>query len=343
MVGDMAALYPARVTFTRTEPSPLIEYLPTVSGAPGTALDAALLDFEGRRMLGSAMTGLPLDPIRVYAGVRHGDAQERAGALAAELVRLGAGDRQWLVLGAPTGRGWVNHVLVRALECFAEGDIAFAAAQFGTERSASSSGMLDAAAGSLRAIVEAVRALPELRRLQLLVVGESFGGWTIGELLGELLEEPPAGIGLVATPGVARLDRRHGSHLTQLAAAGTRVVRLERANDPVVAIPGANLAWRPSRRWRAADERRWLPAVTLLRALRRIDEVTLLEEPSTLDLTIHDYRRDLPAVAADLLDVHDVARVARVAECVLTLEQERSTWYTAYGPEPLVSWPGLGI
>ncbi|MCW2927173.1 MAG: hypothetical protein JWM86_1141, partial [Thermoleophilia bacterium] len=216
--------------------TPFDEYLATCSGAAGTALDAGELDFEGRRFLGSTSRDLPIDPVRAYAGTRHGDPRERAARLVRELVRLGAARRSRLVLAAPTGRGWANHVLLRALEHLSGGDVSTACSQFGSERSTRSRGQLAASARSLLLLVDAVEAEPALRDVELFVVGESFGAWTMSTMLPDL--RVADGLLFAATPGVARLDARSGE-LAALDAASTRVVRLERPDDPVVAVPGA--------------------------------------------------------------------------------------------------------
>ncbi|MCW2928981.1 MAG: hypothetical protein JWM86_2949, partial [Thermoleophilia bacterium] len=108
------------------------------------------------------------------------------------------------------------------------------------------------------------------------------------------------------------------------------------------AVPGASLLWRPSRAWSRADPRPWIPIVTLRRALARIDLVTRFDEPWNVDLSEHDYRRALPAAAAELLGVEDAARIDSLTHELLRLEQEESTWRCAYGPEPRLEWPGVG-
>lgn len=318
---------------------PFDAYLPTCSGAAGTILDRALLDFEGRRFLGSALVGTATAPIRVYAGTAHGDATERAARAVAELVRLGAAGRRRLVIGAPTGRGWVDHVLLRAIEAFTDGDVAAVASQFGTRRSVSSSGRLEAAVTSFVALLDAVERSPELQHVPRIVVGESFGAWTLARALQRIAERPPDALGLVGTPGVARLDD-HEALLSSLEDAGVRLGRFERHDDPVVAFPGASLGWRPSARWRAADRRPWWPVLTLRRALAAIDRATRLEEPRTLDASRHDYRTELPAVAAALLGDVAPGRLAEVRSHLVALERDQSTWWRCYGPAPCVAWPG---
>lgn len=318
---------------------PFDDYAPTCSGAPGSPLERAALDFEGRRFLATTMRGLAQDPIRVYAGVAHGDAHERARRAVEQLVALGAGDRSWLVVGAPTGRGWVDHVFLRAVEMHTDGDVASVASQFGADRSLSSSRLVVPAAESLRELLQAIAGEPALDPVGLVVFGESFGAWTLSLLFDELLAHRPAAIGFVGTPGVARLERHHAS-LDALRSRGTRVVRLEHADDPVVAFPGASLLWWPSPRWRPAATRRWLPVLGALRALRAVDRATRFVTPWKLGTTRHDYRPRLAALAADLLGFDERDRTAGISDQLMEAERSASTWRRSYGPAPHVPWPG---
>lgn len=322
-----------------TSRQPFDEYLPTVSGGAGSMLDRATLDFEGRRFLGTAMAGLAVDPVRVFAGSRHGDAAARARAAAAELERLGAGERAWLVVGAPTGRGWVDHVLLRAIESLADGNVATVASQFGAARSIASTRLVASARQSLGELLSQLARREVLAGPRLVVVGESFGAWTVAGLLDELVERPPAAVGLVALPGVAGVGAGD-DRLRCLRQAGTRVVLHGRAEDPVMAFPGASLAWRPSRAWRTADRRPWWPVVTARRALRAIDAATRVVEPWRVGATSHDYRGELAAVAAQLLGAPVDERVACLQRELDRLEREESSWRSAYGPAPHVAWPG---
>lgn len=318
---------------------PFDEYLPTCSGAPGTPLDRAMLDFEGRRFLGSAMRGLARDPIRAYAGVAHGDARERARRAVDALVALGAGERSWLVVGAPTGRGWVDHVFLRAVEALVDGDVAAVASQFGADRSVSSTRQVVPAAESLRALLDAIAAEPALRGVRTVVFGESFGAWTITLLLDALAARRPAALGLVGVPGVARLER-HRPALDALRGNGTTVVHLDHVDDPVVAFPGASLLWWPSARWRPAARQVWLPVLGAVRALRAIDVATRFDAPWVLDATRHDYRSELAPFAAELLGIDDRDRTRRIGDELVAAERSASTWRVAYGPAPHAPWPG---
>lgn len=317
------------------------DYLPTVSGAAGTPLDRARLDFEGRRMLGAVRPDLATDPIHVYAGLEHGDAVARAIAICDELERLGAGARTWLVVANPTGRGWANHVLLRALAAFTDGDIAIAASQFGAKRSVKSTYLLDDAVRSMTALLDQITSRPALASRKLLVVGESFGAWTISAGLDAVESVRPSGVLMVATPGVSAV-RRQDAQLERMREAGVRVIRFDRPFDPVVAIPGWPLIVRPYRQWRATGTRFWLPVVTALRARSYVERVTRMDDPERIDLTVHDYRRDLPPLAAQLAGVTDAERIAATTAELLRLEVEESTWLRDYGPAPHLVWPGLG-
>src|SRR5688500_10641765 len=87
---------------------PWDDWSASVSGAPGTALDRSVLDWEGRRFLaGAAGTGsfpCAIDPVRVFAGMRHADTPaERARLAVSDLERLGGLERRVLIVGSPTG------------------------------------------------------------------------------------------------------------------------------------------------------------------------------------------------------------------------------------------------
>ena len=55
----------------------------------------------------------------------------RIGTVLDEMERLGAFDREYLLLVSPTGTGWVDHTVVESAEILARGDIATACIQYG--------------------------------------------------------------------------------------------------------------------------------------------------------------------------------------------------------------------
>lgn len=80
----------------------------------------------------SAFTGRPaLDPIRVYVGLANEDTpRERAELALAELQRLGAFEREVLIVASPTGTGWLDPGSHDPVEYMHGGDIATVAAQY---------------------------------------------------------------------------------------------------------------------------------------------------------------------------------------------------------------------
>lgn len=80
----------------------------------------------------SAITGQPaLDPLRIYVGLGSAEtAQERARLALAEAIRVGAFERQVLVLATPTGTGWMDPKAHFPLDVLTHGDVATVGVQY---------------------------------------------------------------------------------------------------------------------------------------------------------------------------------------------------------------------
>ncbi|MFZ1467921.1 MAG: alpha/beta-hydrolase family protein [Paracoccaceae bacterium] len=80
----------------------------------------------------ASLTGAAaVDPLRVYVGLNSADTPEaRADLALAELIRIGAFDRQILVIATPTGTGWIDPASVAPLEILWGGDVASVSVQY---------------------------------------------------------------------------------------------------------------------------------------------------------------------------------------------------------------------
>lgn len=183
---------------------------PTEARMPGSA--ASLIDWGAMGQPGrnyvtggpdaraiAAFAGQPaLDPIRVYVGLADaGTAQARADQALAELLRLGAFEREVLIVAMPTGTGWMDPGSFDVVEYMHRGDIATVAVQYSYLQSPMAL-LLETRAGldQAQALVSAVhgywRNLPRETRPRLYIHGLSLGAWAsmYGTDLFALLDNP---------------------------------------------------------------------------------------------------------------------------------------------------------
>ncbi|MEM8581868.1 MAG: alpha/beta-hydrolase N-terminal domain-containing protein, partial [Pseudomonadota bacterium] len=107
---------------------------PSQAGSAASLIDWATMGQPGRDFVLngpdagaiSKFTGRPaLDPIRVYVGRANGETPtERAQLALAELKRLGAFEREVLIVTSPTGTGWMDPGSHDPVEYMHDGDIA---------------------------------------------------------------------------------------------------------------------------------------------------------------------------------------------------------------------------
>jgi len=165
----------------------------TVSGGPGSQIPFDTLSREGRRVVNMALpaaditevTGKPaVDPIRAFTGIASADlVDERVDTLMRELEDMGAFERKILCFCSPTGTGYLNYVMMEALEYLTGGDCATFALQYSLRPSFISLDRVAMGREQNRAMLHALtwrlRAIPEDRRPRFVVFGESLGAHTM--------------------------------------------------------------------------------------------------------------------------------------------------------------------
>lgn len=180
---------------------------PRMTGSAASLIDWAAIGKPGRDFIMSgpraediaAFTGQPaLDPIRVYVGRANGDSpRERAELALAELKRVGAFDREVLIVASPTGTGWMDPGAHDPVEYMHGGDIATVAAQYSYLQSPlalileTRTGLEQATA--LQDVVHGYwKTLPPENRPRLYVHGLSLGAWSsmFATNLFRLLDDP---------------------------------------------------------------------------------------------------------------------------------------------------------
>ncbi|MDD7911546.1 alpha/beta-hydrolase family protein [Pseudovibrio exalbescens] len=166
---------------------------PRMTGSAASLIDWEAIGEPGRNFITtgpdsaaiSAFTGRPaLDPIRVYVGRANGEtAKERAELALAELKRLGAFEREVLIIASPTGTGWMDPGAHDPVEYMHNGDIATVSAQYSYLQSPLAL-ILETQTGleQATALQDAVhgywKTLPENERPRLYVHGLSLGAWS---------------------------------------------------------------------------------------------------------------------------------------------------------------------
>ncbi|SDE48434.1 Uncharacterized membrane protein [Paracoccus isoporae] len=167
-----------------------------ISGGP-RAGDIA--DFTG---------GAAMEPLRVYVGLANADdAQGRSDLALAELQRIGAFEREVLIVAMPTGTGWLDPGSFDPLEYMHGGDIASVAVQYSYLQSPLALIIeTDAGLQQAHSLVSTIhrywRSLPEDARPRLYMHGLSLGAWAsmYGTDLEALLDDPIDGALWVGPP-----------------------------------------------------------------------------------------------------------------------------------------------
>ncbi|RDC68913.1 hypothetical protein DLJ49_19560 [Rhodovulum sp. 12E13] len=133
----------------------------------------------------AAFTGAEaLDPIRVYVGRANASTAEARAQLALdELLRLGAFEREVLVVASPTGTGWLDPGSHDPLDYMHGGDIATVAVQYSYLQSPlalifETQTGLEQATATVATIHDYWKTLPAGDRPRLYIHGLSLGAWS---------------------------------------------------------------------------------------------------------------------------------------------------------------------
>ncbi|MFT4916720.1 MAG: putative membrane protein [Lentimonas sp.] len=190
-IGILDESYEIAQNLFDTAPPPPTES--RITGSAASLVDWGGIGEPGRDFLTSgpdaediaAFTGVPaLDPIRVYVGRANGEtAQDRADLALAELKRLGAFDREVLIVASPTGTGWMDPGSHDPVEYMHGGDIATVGSQYSYLQSPlalifeTDTGLIQATA-TLETIHEYWKTLAPDKRPRLYAHGLSLGAWS---------------------------------------------------------------------------------------------------------------------------------------------------------------------
>lgn len=252
---------------------------PMKVGSAASAIAWSAIGTPGRDFITSgpdaaaiaAFTGRPaLDPIRVYVGRANAETpRERAELALAELLRLGAFEREVMIIASPTGTGWMDPGSHDPVEYMHNGDIATVAAQYSYLQSPlalileTNTGLEQAVA--LQDVVHGYwKTLPPEDRPRLYVHGLSLGAWSsmYATNLFRLIDDPIDGAFWVGPPFPSALWNyvqnqrnpgspwvlpqigdgslvRYASHTQDASQAAAdwgrmRIVFLQYSSDPIV-------------------------------------------------------------------------------------------------------------
>lgn len=287
-----------------------------------TGSEASLVDWndvgrQGRQFLGNIprageiaeLSGrAAADPIRVYAGLNSAETiEDRADIAFNELRRVGAFDREALIVATPTGTGRVNPAGITPIEYMLDGDVATVALQY--SYLASWLALLtepgygaDTARALFDRIYEHWRNLPQDDRPRLYLYGLSLGALNsdLSFDLFDVIGDPIHGAVWSGPPfskptwRTATRERRPGSPVwlprfrdgsvirfanqfdgPQIPGAQwgpMRIVYLQYASDPITFFEPEILYRRPDwldgpRGPDVSSELRWYPVVTFLQLI----------------------------------------------------------------------------
>jgi len=166
---------------------------PAKSGSAKSLIDWPAMGQPGRDFVTSGpdaeaiarFTGAAaLDPIRVYVGRADGPTpQARAELALAELRRVGAFEREVLIVASPTGTGWMDPGAHDPVEYMHGGNIATVSAQYSYLQSPlalilETETGLEQATALLETVHDYWKTLPRDERPRLYVHGLSLGAWS---------------------------------------------------------------------------------------------------------------------------------------------------------------------
>lgn len=393
-VGHLASLaalagtteFLVRQVFTRIEKSeesvePALDIPPPMnelSGSLTSEVPFRTLSRAGRRFVWTvsasdrinAVMGEPATctPARLYVGLESSPTEEERVALAiAELDRVDAWDREWLMVVLPTGTGYVNYVAASVLEMLTRGNCASVAMQYAARPSPLSLDRVSEGRNQARLLLDAVserlHALPADRRPKLLLFGESLGAWTsqdafIGRGTQGMIDRGVDYAIWIGTPHFSKwkeqvlyddggeIDRSligvfndidEWRTLPPVERERIRFVMITHHDDGV-AVFGPELAiqappWledpatRPSG---VPKGMRWMPSVTFFQVLVDMKNAAQVV-PGVLEAKGHDYRADLLPFFEETLGLPATpVQRERITEFLMETELRRSRWIAAH-------------
>ena len=312
-----------------------------VSGGPKSRSPFEELGLQGRRFVTDVVTPDLIErvldepaadhPIRAYIGYNSEPIYStgRSEMALEELDRLGAFDRKYLLLFAPTGTGWVDQTMIESAEIFARGDIATCCIQYG--RSPSFLAVQKVALGRqqfrqlLWGITQRLAERSPGDRPLVLVFGESLGAWSSSDVvmhrgisgfdhygidkalwfgLPGLAKWSKTGMrdgsSDLVPPGTVRAFDRYEqfAELTDEDRAKLRAIILDHDNDPIAQVSFRLAVKQP--RWLHPDEPKgrnvpesmeWIPMLTFLQiAVDAMNAMRVI--PGEFKSFGHDYRGD---------------------------------------------------
>jgi uncharacterized membrane protein len=304
-----------------------------------------------------------LHPIRVFIGYNSEPMYPtgRAEMALSEMERLGAFERDYIVLVSPTGTGWIDQTFIESAELLARGNIASVTIQYGKFPSFLSVQKVALGRAQFRLLLWGVKqrleGIPLEDRPKVLVFGESLGAWTSSDVvmfngmsgfdhygidkalwvgLPWLAKWSKGGMSrgssdLVPEGTVGVFDRPEQlSALSDEEREALRIVILSHDNDPI-AVMGPDLLIRePS--WLGAERGRgvpptmsWSPFVTAIQVL--VDAANaMVMVPGHFGSFGHDYRADMAQFVLKGLGLPKTtdAQMEAVESALRSLELDRA-------------------
>ena len=354
-----------------------------VSGGPNSVSPFEKLGLQGRRYVTDVVTPEVIEdaidepakahPIRVFVGVDSEPifATGRSELALKEMDRLGAFERQYLLLVSPTGTGWVDQTMIECAEIMTRGDIATACIQYGRAPSFLEVQGVSLGRAQFRQLLWGVKqrliAVPEKDRPKVLIFGESLGAWSSSDVIMHQGIEGFDHYGIdralwFGLPGLARWSRtgmREGRNplipegtvaafdsFEQYQALGDeekaklRAIIVDHDNDPIAQMSLRMAVKRPewldgSTRGRGVPESmKWTPVISFVQVL--IDAMNaMVTVPGEFKSFGHDYRADTAAFVNAGFDLPSMTaeQMASIGETLVGLELERAKRIKGEGDE----------
>jgi uncharacterized membrane protein len=346
---------------------------PYVSGGPKSISPFFEVGLQGRRFLTDVVTPDLIEstlgeqarkhPIRAFVGVNSEPLYPsgRSEMMLDELDRLGAFDREYLLLVCPTGTGWVDQTMIESAELLTRGDIATACIQYGRGPSFLEVQKVHLGRTQFRGLLWGVKmrldGMPQEKRPKVLVFGESLGSWSSSDVvMHQGIEgfdhygiDNALWFGLVGLAKWSKTGMRQGS--SALVPPGTveafdnfgeyeklsqgerdklRAVIVDHDNDPIAQMSFRWAVKRPpwltgtARGRNVPEGMRWVPLITFVQIM--VDAMNAMRTvPGHFKSFGHDYRADTaPFVhAAYHLDEVTDDQMDAVMDTLRQLELER--------------------